>query len=232
MYSLKLEAKETVALDTTLFALTKPKDFTFVAGQYMDVTIPSSSGDKLKHTFSITSGPADNKLEFATRIRKDSQFKQQLRMLEIGSMVEIEGPFGDFVLPEDKDTPIVFIAAGIGITPIRSIGRSLAHNHDYSLSLFYANRNRATTPFYQEVRGGFDGVIKDLTMTMSNPSTDWDGETTKLSADFILSLSTEPESVFYVVGTQPFVEDICSQLRESGVKAERIKQDMFWGYEK
>jgi ferredoxin-NADP reductase len=46
---------------------------------------------------------------------------EQLRKLEAGAEVAIDGPYGDFLLPDDGTKPVVFLAGDVGIAPIRSI---------------------------------------------------------------------------------------------------------------
>jgi ferredoxin-NADP reductase len=44
--------------------------------------------------------------------------------------VSIEGPFGDFLLPDDEARPIVLVAGDTGIAPIRSIVLHLVTEQD------------------------------------------------------------------------------------------------------
>lgn len=47
---------------------------------------------------------------------------EALRRLEAGAEIAIDGPYGDFLLPEgDASRPVLFLAGDVGIAPIRSI---------------------------------------------------------------------------------------------------------------
>ncbi len=56
----------------------------------------------------------------ATRMR-DTAFKRVLAKMPAGSPVQMEGPSGNLVLPNDASRPVVLLAGGIGITPFRSM---------------------------------------------------------------------------------------------------------------
>jgi hypothetical protein len=67
-----------------------------------------------------------------------------------GSLIDIEAPSGDFYLETAKDTPVVLIGAGVGVTPILSMMNSLAA----------ASSTRETWIFYG-LRSGEDAVMLD-----------------------------------------------------------------------
>ena len=118
----KLRGREQVAHGTMAFHFDKPAGFKFKAGQAIDVVLLEASGtdpQSARHTFSIVSAPFENELVVATRMR-DSAFKRALGALPIGASIAIEGPFGSLSLHNDRARPALFIAGGIGITPIRS----------------------------------------------------------------------------------------------------------------
>lgn len=102
------------------------KSFSFIAGQYIRVTVPKLLYDDQKgpsRVFTIASSPNEkNKLAIAFR-DSESGFKKTLLELSQGSLVEIEGPFGYFTLPKNTSRPLIFIASGIGITPFLSMIR-------------------------------------------------------------------------------------------------------------
>src|SRR5205807_287368 len=52
-----------------------------------------------------------------------------LKRLEPGAQVSVEGPFGDFLLP-DAQRPVVFVAGDVGIAPIRSIVLDMVSEKD------------------------------------------------------------------------------------------------------
>jgi len=58
--------------------------------------------------------------------------------VQVGDILKMKAPAGQFVLDGTSDTPAVFIAGGVGVTPIVSmISWSLAHQPTRRLHLFY-----------------------------------------------------------------------------------------------
>lgn len=131
------------------------KNFVFIAGQYIRVTIPKllyADPKGSSRVFTIASSPNEkNKLSIAFR-DSGSGFKRTLLELPRGSLVEIEGPFGHFVLPRDASRPLVFIAGGIGITPFLSMIRFANENKlNYQITLLYANKNKENAAYLEEL---------------------------------------------------------------------------------
>jgi ferredoxin-NADP reductase len=55
---------------------------------------------------------------------------EALRKLEPGAEVQIDGPYGDFLLPEGDPSGVVLMAGDVGIAPVRSIVLHLLAIHD------------------------------------------------------------------------------------------------------
>lgn len=65
-----------------------------------------------------------------------------------GDVLKVKAPSGIFVLDTTSDTPAVFIAGGIGVTPMISmIAWSLAHQPERRIFLFYGVRNSSDHAF-------------------------------------------------------------------------------------
>jgi hypothetical protein len=64
--------------------------------------------------------------------------------VHVGDILKVKAPAGQFVLDMTSDTPAVFVAGGIGVTPaISMISWSLSHQPTRRLYLFYGVRNSA-----------------------------------------------------------------------------------------
>ena len=92
-----LEVKE-IADFTKSFVLEKPKNFDYLPGQHIFVEIAPENGKP----FSLVSSPTQNFLEFATIIRDDSPFKQELNVLDSGDELIVSGPYGKKFYYEDE----------------------------------------------------------------------------------------------------------------------------------
>src|SRR5215469_2496660 len=118
-YPSKLLGRSDVAKGTMAFQFERPRNFVFKAGQSVDLSLLAVAHDsphRLTHTFSIASGPSDEEIVAATRMR-DTAFKQRLSQLPIGTEIRIEGPMGSFALHNNTARTAVLLAGGIGIAP-------------------------------------------------------------------------------------------------------------------
>lgn len=91
----------------------------FIAGQYMRVC----DEQQQSHDYAIASCPCDEKrLEFHVRkVEGDAFSNSVFESLSVGDWLDIQGPFGDFVINEKQDTPLVMIAFDTGFAAIKSL---------------------------------------------------------------------------------------------------------------
>lgn len=67
-------------------------------------------------------------------------------VLQPDDEVALEGPYGSFVLGEDRERPILLLAAGSGLAPIRTLAESLlADDPARKVTLFFSARTAADT---------------------------------------------------------------------------------------
>ena len=212
------------------------EDVDFRPGQYFWVELPNRGHQDEKglrrHISVVTSPTERGVLGMCTRLR-DTAFKQTLAELQVGDEVDVEPPKGDYVLPEDTSPHYVFVAGGIGITVFRSMLRYIADTGEpYRVTLVYSNRDRASTPFLdelQELERAIPGFRLVLTMTQDEG---WEGESRYVSAE-LLSDHLEGElgeHTYLVAGPPPMVEAVVGQLSAAGVPEEQVLPDRFSGY--
>jgi ferredoxin-NADP reductase len=122
VFETPLVGRELVADRTMSFHFTKPDDWSYRAGQFIDITLidpPETDAEGNLRGFSISSAPREGVITITTRLR-DTAFKRALQAVPLGTIVKVEGPFGDLRLHHAL-RPAVLLAGGIGITPFRSI---------------------------------------------------------------------------------------------------------------
>ncbi|MFV2040666.1 MAG: FAD-dependent oxidoreductase, partial [Candidatus Hydrothermarchaeales archaeon] len=136
---------------TMSFRFKRPSDFSYLPGQYFFVEVEGADGRRLVHHFSFSSSPTNHDfVEFTTRIR-ESEFKQTIDNLPVGTRVFLSEIHGEFTLnPSMKK--VVFLCGGIGITAAFSnILWAAETKEDVDIILLYANRNQAAIAFRDEL---------------------------------------------------------------------------------
>jgi len=107
----------------SLRPLTADDCFTYKAGQYVTVGFERFGRRSPVRCFSIVSSPSQPELQIAVRV--EGKFTRALDEIQSGEIMYVQGPFGDFTLDPLYDRNVVFMAAGIGITPFISLLRQV-----------------------------------------------------------------------------------------------------------
>lgn len=223
---------ETIAQDITTYWFIPEHKLRYQAGQYVDVSIPHENPDQkgTSRTFTLSSSPTEDCLGITLKHKSDeSTFKRALRSLSPGSKAIISNPIGDFVLPINKGTPLIFIASGIGITPVRSIVKYLTDKKEVrELHIIYAAKNEDQV-VYKDL---FDSYGANLHIFLTEPSSKWSSHTGRPSAEQIIKLTgSRDNALYFLSGLQSMVEDMQQQLmRQFGIERSRITLDYFPGY--
>ena len=108
----------------------------FLAGQYASLQLTDNTVLELP----IASCPCDERnLQFHVPASPQFTLGERLNgMMKNADVVGLEGPFGDFVLREESQRPIVFIAYDSGFAPIKSlVEHAMALDFAETLHLFW-----------------------------------------------------------------------------------------------
>jgi ferredoxin-NADP reductase len=227
-----LDHMQAEASNITTFYFRTEKPVHYTAGQYIELTVKHPHPDKrgVKHWFTLSSSPTDELPSITTKFAgaKSSTFKKALFKLQPGAELIMSDPMGDFVLPKLIQTPLVFVAGGIGITPFHSILSWLAATHETRpIKLLYAVRTEDEIIFQDT----FDKAHVQPTIVVSKPSPAWGGERGQLSAELIIGLEKPSEdTLVYVSGPEPMVESLEKDLKKAGIKKHQLVLDFFPGY--
>ncbi len=225
------EHSQEEASNITTFFFRPEKLLGYTAGQFAEWTIkhPGPDNRGIKRWFTISSSPADELVSFTTKFSdKGSSFKKAVRRLRPGDAIQLSDPMGDFVLPKLIQTPLVFVAGGIGITPFHSmLGWLAATNETRPIKLLYGVRTEDEIIFQET----FDKANQHATIVVSQPTAAWGGERGSLSAELILGLEKPSEdTLVYVSGPEPMVEALEKDLRKAGLQKHQFVGDFFPNY--
>jgi len=237
VFEAALVERDMVAEGTMAFRFAKPVDWTYRAGQFIDITLldpPETDGEGNTRGFSISSAPSEDVIMVTTRLR-DTAFKRVLRTMPIGTRVKIEGPFGDLRL-HHAARPAVVLTGGIGITPFRSILIEAIRNGglSYPVVVFHANRRPRDAAFLDELRvlAGQDANLTFVpTMSELDGSEPWEGERGRIDASMLRRhLDGVSNAIYYLTGPPGMVHGLRTMLVDAGVDEDDIRTEEFTGY--
>ena len=122
----------------------------FSAGSHLTVCVPGG----MRRNYSLCSDPADPKAwQIAVKREAHGRGGSQRMVDDVhqGDLIQISAPRNNFAL-HARATRFLFIAGGIGITPILSMMRQLARQPGCQFRLIYCTRDEAATAFRAELR--------------------------------------------------------------------------------
>lgn len=236
MSRVKLIEKREVAEGTMAFFFEKPKNFRYAPGQFAYYAIGEKGLFKKKITrhFSLVTVPSEERIGFATRMRSASDFKNMLKEYPLGSEVDVDGAYGEFVLERKETEPLIFLAGGIGITPFFSmLKEETKAPAGRKVTLFYANRNPRSAAFLEELQKMENENVRIVPIMSETelPAQEWPGERGRIDAALIKKYCPEYQnSRFYIAGPPEMVKAMKETLLGMDVPSKRIKMENFAGY--
>lgn len=137
-----------LADDVRVLTLARPDGQALPAwtpGAHLDVF---TEGGRQRH-YSLTGDPADtSRYRIAVRAIPGGEGSAEMHRLRAGDTLAVRGPRNAFPFAHDRQ--VLFVAGGIGITPILPMVRA-AHDAGIDWRLAYSGRSRASMPFLDDL---------------------------------------------------------------------------------
>lgn len=219
--------KETTDV-VTIYLSPVGQRLTFKAGQYVSVYFDKNKDSHGKF-YTISSSPSEKYL--ALSVKNIGQFSSALHNLKIKDPIYLSGPYGWF-FPETKMSDLVFLAAGIGITPFFSITKDYVDkNIKKEIDLYYTNKAFQNIAFLKEInqftKNNF--LQTHYHLTRDNTKHKLISKYERIKAENIKKeLGIITNKNFYICGPIAFVSDIRKQLIKLKVKEGCIFTESFY----
>ena len=217
-------AVETPRVKTFRFAPEngRPLPFTFVAGQYFEL-----SGIR---NYTASSPPTEHgHIEFSIKYEDGGFFSPHMHDdLAIGSLVTVRGPYGHFTIPGDAPQRVVMIAGGVGVTPSLSQVRDLLDRRwPGRIDLIYSTATAADVIRADELaRRAADHANFRLVTVITNDTAA--GKDNRITVDFLRSTVPDvAQAQVYVCGPTPMMAAITVMLAQLGVPSSSVFTESF-----
>lgn len=146
------------------------------------------------------------------------------QMLQVGDVIDVLAPNGQFVLDVQSDRPVVLIAGGVGVTPLLAMLKWLDATASHrEVHFVYCARNAEEIAGVEEIR---EVIARHnnfhLVRFFSSPTKgckkgrDFDHQGTLSVAD-LRELAGALNHQYYVCGPPPMMDTIVHQLLDAGV---------------
>ncbi len=161
-FKLKVAQKKKLAEGIYLFELRHPEGAElppFTAGSHLTVEVPSG----VKRNYSLCSNPADRNF-YQIAVKRDAAGRggsmSMADEVHEGDLLSVSAPRNNFEI-HPRATSFLFVAGGIGITPVLSMMRHLKTRGNEQFKLIYCTRDPESTAFLDVLAGPeFEGKVQ------------------------------------------------------------------------
>ncbi|MCA9348076.1 FAD-dependent oxidoreductase [Candidatus Saccharibacteria bacterium] len=186
----------------------------YQAGQCTHLLLGKMPLNAVVREMSFASAPSEDTIRFTMHIGSKSNFKSKIDSLKSGDNIKIFKIKGSFALPDNSNRPIVMLAGGVGMTPIRSILTQLPQDHPYNITLGQVQRgdflfadevNQKVSSHLQIDPSGFTSAITDI-------------------------IRSNPNAIYYICGSDRFTQGALELLNQNSIDSHDIKIESFSKY--
>jgi nitric oxide dioxygenase len=205
-------------------------------GQYITVQMPLPDGTHQPRQYSLSRADNGGSRQFTVKkVRGDGTPEGQVSTLlhdtvDVGDVLTLSVPSGAVALDDYTARPIVFMSAGIGITPMAGMLSHLVKaGSRLPVMLLHADLNEDRFALRRQVLGDI-GALTGASLYI------WyeQGAHSQLPATGVFpgemnisQVSLPDNASYYLCGPLPFMRAIHSALTERGVSREDIQYEVF-----
>ncbi len=214
----------------------------FNAGQFITLNVELDGKNYLRN-YTISSAPSDPFFRVSIKretsrngLSPDGRVSTYLHTkLKVGDKIEVSKPAGQFSLEPENARPVVFLTAGIGITPALSMFRQLLNTGAQRQAIFITSfRNGSQQAFAKELSDLVQNSVGSakVAQLLSKPSSSDEASPNKylvgrMDKAKLQTLLPIDHYQFYLCGPAQFMQDSYDMLLQLGVDDADIKAESF-----
>jgi ferredoxin-NADP reductase len=200
------------------------------AGQHLDIRLTGDDGYQAEREYSIATAPGEPVAITVERLDDGEVSPYLTEDVSPGDEIEIRGPVGGYFVWDPVDGgPLLLVAGGSGIVPLRAILRHRAREESpVQVRLLYSSRSWADVIYRGELEQHMEGVMVIHTLTRQQPA-GWQGYSRRVDQQMLTEVAwpATQAPLAYVCGPTSFVEAVATALVAIGYPAGRVKTERF-----
>lgn len=212
----------------------------FKPGQYISIKL-EIEGEEFTHIRQYSLSDAPGKDYYRISVKKeagietpDGKVSNYLHnSVEEGEVLQISAPAGDFFLDTERDTPVVLLSGGVGLTPMVSMLNTVAElNPEKEVTFIHAALNGKVHALKEEV-AATAAKAKVNSVVFYDQPTEEDRQSNSFDVEGYITKKWLKENIdldqadFYFCGPVPFMKAVNSSLKALGVTEDRIHFEFF-----
>ena len=205
------------------------RTFAFEPGQFAWIHAGRSPFALEYHPFSISSSAEDlDGVEFT--IKPERGFTSRVHDLVPGDVVYLDGPWGHFTMQRHEGPGFVFVAGGIGITPLLSMLSTMADREDTRPCwVFVGNRHEDQMVGSGELAALEARMNLTVVHTLSSPGAGWTGRRGRVDAALLDEVLPKSRArlQYFMCGSPHMMDATEAALRSIGVPDTNVHSERF-----
>jgi predicted ferric reductase len=207
--------------------------FYYAPGQFGFFRISSEGFKTEEHPFTISSSPT-NRTHITITVKALGDFTEKVKHLKIGDSVIVDGPYGKFsYLDFKQEKSTVFIAGGVGITPVLSMVQHMkltdANRHVLLIWSVKKKEDLIQLKELQEVKNFMPNFT--FIPVVSNDEA-WVGESGRLDFNRVKTWTGAPHfqnqsTGYFICGPGNLMQMTLDSLKKLGISKNQIHYEQF-----
>jgi predicted ferric reductase len=203
--------------------------FRFQPGQFGWLSLWNGPYGMREHPFSFSSS-AERDGQVTMTIKELGDFTSTIKRVQPGQRAYLDGPYGAFSVDRNRSPGYVFIAVGVGITPMVSTLRTMVdRGNEQPLLLIYGSKSWEDVIFREELEGLKNRLNLKIVHVISQPPEDWQGERGRVTKELLeRHLPGDRNSRdYFICGPDPMMDAVELALSELGVSLAYIHSERY-----
>ncbi len=206
----------------------------YQAGQHLPIRVTRDERVLIR-TYTLSSAPADSLYRISVKREDAGEVSRYLHdHVAVGDVLEARGPQGAFYLDTAATRPVLLIGGGVGVTPMVSMARHIAHEAVRTrqwrpTTIFHAARTLEEQAFAHTFKGiarASGGAVRYVSLLSEADPAEAD-VIGHLDADVLRAVLALDDYEAYLCGPPGFMQAAYDALRSLGVADERIHAESF-----